>query len=278
MVHQEPPATFTISFPMPCGFLNFFFFFCFLQCTACNLASKKPQQTMWCSVDVTIWQHENRNVYFSQQCSCALTAQSAKPHVCVWIRVFCSFWIRDFSATTDENIIGNHLGSSLSVGIIRERRKKTTTTISGAHMVNPQPPLYWWCLSFNLSAWKSPLRLRCMVHLSAVVRENFLRFFSMTRFDTKAPFGDGPRAPAGDLHWMEPGHFSSGGFDVSHFSSAGGSTEETKHTEHSRELCIWWTVSCDAVTSWCCNQRALVPDATCKTTSPCSSLWVRTET
>lgn len=145
MVHQEPPATFTISFSMPCGFLNFFFFFCFLQCTACNLASKKPQQTMWCSVDVTIWQHENRNVYFSQQCSCALTAQSAKPHVCVWIRVFCSFWIRDFSATTDENIIGNHLGSSLSVGIIRERRKKTTTTISGAHMVNPQPPLYWWC-------------------------------------------------------------------------------------------------------------------------------------
>lgn len=94
MVHQEPPATFTISFSMPCGFLNFFFFFCFLQCTACNLASKKPQQTMWCSVDVTIWQHENRNVYFSQQCSCALTAQSAKPHVCVWIRVFCSFWIR----------------------------------------------------------------------------------------------------------------------------------------------------------------------------------------
>lgn len=141
---------------------------------------------MWCSVDVTIWQHENRNVYFSQQCSCALTAQSAKPHVCVWIRVFCSFWIRDFSATTDENIIGNHLGSSLSVGIIRERRKKTTTTISGAHMVNPQPPLYWWCLSFNLSAWRSPLRLRCMVHLSAVVRENVLRFISMTRFDTKA--------------------------------------------------------------------------------------------
>lgn len=151
---------------------------------------------MWCSVDVTIWQHENRNVYFSQQRSCALTAQSAKPHVCVWIRVFCSFWIRDFSATTDENIIGNHLGSSLSVGIIRERRKKTTTTISWAHMVNPHPPLYWWCTSFNLSAWKSPLRLRCMVHLSAVVRENFLRFFffffAMMHFDMNAPFGNGP--------------------------------------------------------------------------------------
>lgn len=227
---------------------------------------------MWCSVDVTIWQHENRNVYFSQQCSCALTAQSAKPHVCVWIRVFCSFWIRDFSATTDENIIGNHLGSSLSVGIIRERRKKTTT-ISGAHMVNPQPPLYWWC-QFQPVCMK--VSSAPQVHGASISSGQRKRptFY----FDDAFWHESSPRAPAGDLHWMEPGHFSSGGFDASHLSSAGGSTEETKHTEHSRELCIWWTVSCDAVTSWCCNQRALVPDATCKTTSPCSSLWVRTET